>query len=461
MKYAVKDINKLVERIRSCEPPELPEGVREQHYHDPALPGFYIRVLDTGVASWVVQWKRLSRQKKITLGNVLVLDRLGAIKAGRELLAKVTLGLLDPHEARRERMRANKVTFETMIPLFVQDKKRKGQLKPNTEEMWNLYFTDYYFKPLHKLPIDEITSQQLQTQVDTIAGQSGNRTAESCCTAMRVLFKWASRTGKLPLGHHNPMDNIQPPAVNPPRERVLSDDEIRLIWKTCDAWEAKAVYEKQLKETTGKALRTGSPNSADYPRAVKLLFLTGCRRQEIGDLQWSEVDLDNAELRIPGSRRKSRRSQEQAMELCVPLAEWAVEILRGIARRPNGWTSVFGGSRPKKGTGLNLMGAHKHINERITKADDVPPPGWTIHDIRRTFRTKLAQLGVTGDVAEALVGHVGHRTKMDRIYNRHQYWPEKRKALAIWEAHLRAIIDGTAEKIARPRFGERKKGGTA
>jgi len=50
---------------------------------------------------------------------------------------------------------------------------------------------------------------------------------------------------------------------------------------------------------------------------------------------------------------------------------------------------------------------------------------------------------------------------MDRVYNKYKYWPEKRQALAMWEANLRAIIDGTAEKFARPRFGERMKGGTA
>jgi hypothetical protein len=71
----------------------------------------------------------------------------------------------------------------------------------------------------------------------------------------------------------------------------------------------------------------------------------------------------------------------------------------------------------------------------------------------------MAALGVTPDVAEALVGHVGHRTQMDRVYNKYKYWPEKRQALAKYEAHLRAIIDGTAEKIAHPRFGEPRKGG--
>lgn len=198
MKCKVQQINKLVEQIRSGQPPKLPDGVREKHYRDPALPGFYIRVLNTDVASWVVQWKRLGRQKKVALGSVLVLNRTEAIKAARELLAKVQLNLLDPHEARRERMRANKVTFETTTPLFLEDKIRKGELRPNTAKVWRQHLTGYYFQPLHSLPIDEITGEQIQARIDHIAIQSGNAQANSCCAVMRVFFKSATRRKGFP-----------------------------------------------------------------------------------------------------------------------------------------------------------------------------------------------------------------------------------------------------------------------
>jgi integrase len=399
-----------------------------------------------------VQWKRLGRQKKIALGNVKMLDRLAAIQATKELLAKITLDTLDPHKARRERMRAAKVTFATVVPLFMQDKKSHG-LRPSTEDHWNSYLTGYYFKLLHNLPIDEITSEQLQTCVDTIASQSGNTTARNCWVAMRVFFKWAIKSKKLPKDHHNPMNSVEPPEVNAPRERVLTDDEIRLIWKACEAWEAQAIHEEQFKKSTGKPLRSGMPNSPNLPRIIKLLFLTGCRAQEIGDLQWPEVDLDNAELHIPGRRRKSRKKQEHKMDLHVPLADYAVQILCGIARRPND-DHVFGRGRGQ----LSHSGG---IKKWIAKTGDIPPVNWTIHDIRRTFRTRMAALGVPTDVAEALVGHVGHRSQIERTYNRHDYWSEKRQALAKWEDHLRAIIDGTAEKIARPNFGQRREGNTA
>jgi integrase len=454
MKKTVETINKLIENIRSGQPPKLPEGAREKHYHDPALPGLYIRLLNTGVASWVLQWKRLGRQKKLTIGDVLVLDRPQAIKAAKELLAKMTLGLLDPHEARRERMRANKVTWATVAPLCIEQKIRDGGLRPSTAYYWKLQLVrGYYFKPLHNLPLDEITKDQIQTRIDQIALQSGNNAAETSYGVINSFFKWALTTGKLPEGHRNPMTYIQPPKRNGPRERVLADDEIRLIWKTCEALEAEAIQEQQIMALKGRKgrPRSGPPTLPDYPRAAMLLFLTGCRRQEIGDLQWPEVDLDNGELLIPATRIKT------AVELCNPLSDLAVQILRRVERRPDR-DAVFGyGNRD----GCRLSHLTRSINTHITEAGGTPPKNWRLHDIRRTFRTHLAALGVSMDVAEALLGHIGHRTEVERTYNRYQYWAEKRQALAMWETHLRAIIDGTAEKIARPRFGERKGGGTA
>jgi integrase len=450
-KCTVQQINKLIERTRSGQPPELPEGKREEHYHDPALRGLYIRVLRTGVATWTLQYKSLRRQKKIKLGSNLVLDRQEAIKAAKELLAKVTLDTLDPHKAKRERMRADKVTFATLVPLFLEHKIRHGELRPRTVKLWNSHLTKYHFQPLHRLPIDEITKDQLQTRIDDIAIRSGSPTAEISSTIMRVFFKWALKTGKLPDDHRNPMDKVQAPKKAGPRERVLNNDEIQLIWKTCDTWIAKSIQDRDIKLSTGKAPHSGRPALPDSARVAQLLFLTGCRSSEISNRKWSEVDLDHAEMRIPGQRTKN------AVELCNPLSKLTVEILHSHERRPDR-DCVFGHT---KWPGQNMASVKNEIDRRISESNNIPPKSWILHDIRRTFRTRMAALKVSADVAEALLGHVGHRGPMERTYNRYKYWAEKRNAIGKWETHLRAVIDGTAEKIAYPRFREPKKGDTA
>jgi hypothetical protein len=92
----------------------------------------------------------------------------------------------------------------------------------------------------------------------------------------------------------------------------------------------------------------------------------------------------------------------------------------------------------------------------VPEAHDPPAiPRWRTHDVRRTFRTRLSECGVDRHIAEMLVGHIGHRNVVERVYDRHEYWAEKRTALVKWQDKLRSIIEGTAEKIVAPKFGRR------
>src|SRR5262249_17118287 len=340
-----------------------------------ALPNLYIRLYNTGVASWVVQTKRLARQKKTWIGDVLVLDRVDAIKAARDLLAKIQLKLLDPNEAKRERMRANKGTFATLIPLFLEEKLRRG-MRLTTHNGYKRFLTGYYFELFHNLPIDEITQDQLQTRIDEIAIDAGYEPG----VVLRVFFRWATKTGKLPTGHPNPMINVETP-TREARERDLTNDEIQLIWKACEAWEAEANTIRTQAPPEGKWVTT-----PEYPRGIMLLFLTACRVNEIGGLLWTELDLNNGELRIPGARRKARKSQEREQELCNPLSDSTLQLLHRIERRPDS-NNVFGHDT-RGGRGLQLSHAKKKLDARIIEAGKTPPPDWRLHDIRRTVRTR-------------------------------------------------------------------------
>jgi hypothetical protein len=174
-KCSAKEINKLVNEIRDRKLPAVPEGKSEQLYYDPALPNFYIRVWRGGNHPvWVVRWKRFGRQQKQTIGKVSVFDRNQAIEIARNQLAKVQLGILDPQAARREAMRAAKVTFESVVEPFLRykethERNNRGKLRERTLRQSRRYLTGYYFKPLHKMRIDEITPQQIKACIDGIA----------------------------------------------------------------------------------------------------------------------------------------------------------------------------------------------------------------------------------------------------------------------------------------------------
>jgi integrase len=210
-----------------------------------------------------------------------------------------------------------------------------------------------------------------------------------------------------------------------------------------------ALRQEHILETRGKLDKGGLPLNPDLPRAIRLLFLTGLRAQEIGDLQWDEVDLHNGEIKISASRTKNHRV------LHNPLSPMALDILRSITHRPDK-PNVFGWSR-KPGKGLRVQLNRHNINLRAGKP---LLAHWRFHDIRRTFRSRMAQLKVPKHVAAALIGHVGKEdtgavSAVDQAYDRYDCWPEKLAALTKWEDLLRAIISGTAPKIVTPRFGQR------
>lgn len=73
--------------------------------------------------------------------------------------------------------------------------------------------------------------------------------------------------------------------------------------------------------------------------------------------------------------------------------------------------------------------------------------GWTLHDLRRTFRTKWAELGIPKEVAKRYINHVTGEdsadAKLDRIYNRYGYLKEMRDAVALWETHLLTVLDNS------------------
>jgi integrase len=194
-----------------------------------------------------------------------------------------------------------------------------------------------------------------------------------------------------------------------PRERVLSDSELKAIWAAC--------------------------REDDYGSILKLLMLTGQRASEIGLLRWSEVQ-DN-QIVLPAERTKNHRTH------VVPLSEPAKTIL-ACAQKDRSF--IFG----RDGTGFRGWSKAK---EKIEAR--APLEHWTVHDLRRTVATRMAELGVQPYIVEAVLNHVsGHKGGVAGIYNRATYDKEKREALNLWAEHLMATVEGrkaTVVPLAKAR----------
>jgi integrase len=198
------------------------------------------------------------------------------------------------------------------------------------------------------------------------------------------------------LADENPVAGTNKAIEEIKRDHVLTDDELAVIWRAC--------------------------REDDYGRIVRLLILTGQRREEVGAITRSELDLSAALWTIPKNRSKNGREHE------VPLSRPAVDILQGMPRR-EGRELVFGDG---EGGFQGWSKAKAALDSRIIKAGSEIRP-WRLHDLRRTAATRMGDLGVLPHVVEAVLNHnSGHRAGVAGIYNRATYRTEKRNALTSW-----------------------------
>ena len=215
------------------------------------------------------------------------------------------------------------------------------------------------------------------------------------------MFAWGMKEG---IVESNPIIATNDPSAGiQPRDRVLNDAEIRAIWKAC--------------------------RDDDFGRVIKLLTLTGCRREEIAGLQWGEINLDTGLLTIPGERTKNHKTLE------LQLPPFAVDILRSVPRQI-GREFIFGRGSKSGFSGFSY--STLALNSRIVESEGKPLAPWTLHDLRRSYRTGLGKLGVAPHIAELCINHV--KGGVEAIYDRHRYQPEIKAALALWAEHVAALI---------------------
>jgi integrase len=391
----------------------LPEGKTDVIYFDRELPGFGVR-LRTGKdgirRTYVVQYRRAGATRRMLLGSVEVLTGEQARKQAKDVLAKVQLGG-DPQEQKTTRRQRDAHTLRALIDDHLAWKETSGRVRPRTFTGIRRYLTDArYFGPLHSMPIDAIHRRDVAARLLAIARDSGAVTASRARSVLSSMFSWAMQCG---LCEQNPVVGTLAPQGAKPRERVLSDAELAAVWRAA--------------------------HDDDFGRIVRLLLLTGQRRTEVGGMTWSEVDLDRGLWTIPSARTKNAR------EHSLPLPPLALSIIETMPRMV-GREYLFG----PRADGFTSWGRPKRLLD-ARLGDNVKP--WTLHDLRRSFATRMCDLGVAPHVVEQILNHQsGHRGGIVGVYNKSRYEREVRAAMALWSDHIRTLIEGGERKVvAMPR----------
>jgi integrase len=382
----------------------LPAGKSDAFIWDDDLPGFGLR-LRGHTRRWIIQYRIGQQQRRESLGDVRRVTLDAARGIARQRFAQVELGV-DP-AAERAKGRAVTVAAVTTLKAVAErylDGKHAA-LRPATYNAAERYFR-IHWSPLHNRPIAAITRAEVAIRLQEIAVAHGRVAAARARTNLLALLSWAMREGivdsNVALATNNPAAGL------PSRERVLEDTEVRAIWKACS-------------------------EDDDFGAIVRLLLLTGQRRNEIADLRWSEVDFEAATITLSPVRTKNKRQH------VVPLSGTALAIIKALPREA-GRDLIFG-------AGDRGFTTWSHAKRTLDTAIG-NLPRWTLHDLRRTAATGMADLDVDPHVIETTLNHTsGSKRGVAGIYNRSPYERQKRAALDRWAEHVLAIVEERESKV--------------
>lgn len=398
---------------------------------DAGQPGLYLVVQPSGSMSWAFRYRHAGRPRKMTIGPfVLGEDATFTLAKARESAqeaSRIVSDGRDPAEVREqekaqtqepEPVKVDRV--EDVLDEFVKrhvKKKNRESTQKNTEA-----FIDKRIRPEWKdRDIRSITKRDVVKLLDDIADDGAPESAARVRAILSKFFNWAVDRD---IVDASPVPKGSTAKQGASRERVLTDEEVRLVWLACE--------------------KVGWP----FGPFVKLLILTAQRRNEVAHAVTSEFQLggNNQLWTIPPERSKNGR------EHLVPLSSVVLEVISGIAGvgetyllSTTGETPISGFSKAKKVIDAEMLAlAQKHAVASGLNPDDVKLEGWTLHDLRRTAASGMARLGVPVHVIEAVLNHQSGTIKgVAKIYNRYEYLDEKRRALADWAEHVKRI--GTAE----------------
>jgi integrase len=368
-----------------------PPGKSEALFWDTACRGFGIRALKSGRRSWIYQYRdEHKRTRRIAIGDVSAVSLDTARAVARRHAANVTQGV-NPSVQRKAKRTAT--TLLGVIETYLRDAKVRQRPRSYKETQRHLR---HHAAPLHHERAEALCRRDVAELLDRVAASSGPVAANRLRAALSALWTWGLRRGLIEADS-NPV-SLTLKQVEKPRERTLTDEELKAIWKATDG-------------------------GGDYARIVRLCLLTGCRREEIGGLRWDEVYAD--QLRVGPERMKGGIAHE------VPLLPAIAATMPAFYDGAEG--CVFG----RRGTGFSGWSrAKRALGAKLANAGNYLEP-WTIHDLRRTFSTRLHDAGIEPLVVEALLAH--KQQGVAAVYNRASFREAKRSALTRWHEILKQL----------------------
>lgn len=404
---------------------KLRPGEKQVAYRDKKKQGLILRINGSGRKSWLVSFydKSRSTMRSEKLGEFRPdsSDHM-SLKAARDAAdnfrANRTTILADRAKNAAARSDTFEVVAERYLKRFVDGKRRSGpQIRKMMERLYPAW---------GKKPFDSIKRSDVSSLLDNIEETRGPRAADvTLATLRRMMSKYAVGHDDYVSPIREGMARIESPSERA-RDRVLSDEEIRVLFRVCE----------------GQGV---------FGNLVKMLLLTAQRRIKVATMSWDDLSGDVWTIAT------EEREKGNAARLKLPrLAIAIIEAQRETRTNNYVFPASFKTSRVDPSRHYGSFSAFGDGKAALDKAiADILPniPHWTLHDLRRTARSLMARAKVRPDIAERVLGHA--IPGVQGVYDRHAYDLERAQALTALATLIGRILDGTARNVVpliRNRF---------
>jgi integrase len=379
--------------------------------------GFGVRVTASGTRAFILNYRLRGREHRFTIGAWPDWSALKAVREARNLRQRVDRGE-DPLKDRAPIPTTKSVSsvIDDFMTRYVRNKERPLRSADQIQSAF-----DRLVKPrIGKIGVYELRRSHVAEMLDKVEDEAGPVQADRVRAYLRKALSWyAERDDEFNLNAAFVRVGARANPKERARTRVLSDDELRIVWPLLS-------------------------EAGTFGALLKTLLLTAQRRDEVANMTWTEIGPDGI-WTIPAERYKTKRSNH------VPLSDAARKVIEAQPRIdgcdcvfPSRTKTPFSGfGKPKarldKAVLLYMQGAKK-------KSEVKPPPNWILHDLRRTAKTLMARAGVRPDISERVLGHV--IAGVEGTYDRHSYADEKRDALERLAVMIEHILNPLTSKTA-------------
>lgn len=394
---------------------QMKPEARVREIPDGGLPGLYLVVQPSGTRSFALRYRHIGRTRNMTLGRWPAFSLSDAREAARTALRAVAEGRDPAGEKRHAKSDASTLCVEVARLFIERDQRPDNRTWKETARLLGLRPDENGLTPIRGGIVDQWSGRRIEdirrrdviAVLDALSDKPA--TKQNTFAALRRFFNWALARDLIAT---SPCTGVEAPQPTPARDRVLTDDELRWFWIACET--------------------LGPP----FAPLLKLLCLTGQRREEVGGMRWAE--LHGNVWTIPATRVKNGREHSLVLPPSVLALIHSVPQIEGrpFVFSTTGRTSLSGYSEAKRRLDAAML---KQAREETGRPSLQIAP-WRLHDLRRTTASGMAKLGIALPTIEKVLNHVsGSFGGIVGVYQRHEFKAEKAAALEMWVEHVATL----------------------